>query len=53
VAILVPPSTATGSAALLASGRAQTARRPPETIPEPVTGTRRSGDVLDELREEG
>lgn len=53
VAILAPPSTATGSGALLASGRVQPARRRPEQLPEPAVATRRSADVLAELRDEG
>jgi prevent-host-death family protein len=53
VAVLVPPSTASGTAALLASGRVQPARRSAMTLPEPVAVARRSGEVLDELRSDG
>jgi antitoxin (DNA-binding transcriptional repressor) of toxin-antitoxin stability system len=52
VAILAPPSAATGSGALLASGRVQAARRSPESLPAPTAATRRSADVLAELRGE-
>ncbi|MHB1534473.1 MAG: type II toxin-antitoxin system Phd/YefM family antitoxin [Acidimicrobiales bacterium] len=52
VAILVPPSTATGTGALIASGRVQLARRPVAELPEPVPATRSTGEVLDELRAE-
>lgn len=50
VAILVPPSAAAGSAALVAAGRVQPARRSPDTLAPPVAGARPSADVLDELR---
>ncbi|MGH9065006.1 MAG: type II toxin-antitoxin system Phd/YefM family antitoxin [Acidimicrobiales bacterium] len=50
VAILVPPSAATGAGALLASGRVQPARRSPAGIPAPAVAPRPSADVLDELR---
>ena len=52
VAILAPPSAATGSGALLASGRVHPARGLPETLAAPVPASRRSADVLAELRDE-
>lgn len=52
VAVLAPPSTATGAGALLASGRVQAARRSPDHLPEPVSATRSTAEVLDELRGE-
>ena len=39
VAILTPPSAASGAGALLASGRVQSARRPVSELPEPVKFT--------------
>src|ERR1700679_4030560 len=36
IAVLTPPSAATGAGALLASGRVQPARRPISELPEPV-----------------
>ena len=52
VAVLTPPSAATGAGALIASGRVQPARRSPSDLPEPVTVTEATGDVLDDLRSE-
>jgi prevent-host-death family protein len=52
VAVLAPASNATGTGPLLASGRVQPARRSVEELPAPVAATRRSSDVLDELRNE-
>jgi prevent-host-death family protein len=52
VAVLVPPSAASGSLALLASGRVVPARRDPAALPEPVRSARHSGDVLGDLRNE-
>lgn len=52
VAVLVPPSAATGSAALVASGRVQTGQRSPDGLRSPKAVARRSADVLDELRQE-
>jgi len=52
VAILVPPSAATGSAALVAAGRVQSARRPLTALPPPVAADRLTADVLDELRDD-
>jgi antitoxin (DNA-binding transcriptional repressor) of toxin-antitoxin stability system len=52
VAILAPPSSATGAGALMASGRVQPATRSAEALPEPVAVTRSSADVLDELRDD-
>lgn len=53
VAVLTPPSMATGSGALLASGRVQPARRSASTLPQAVKAERSVAEVLDELRAEG
>jgi prevent-host-death family protein len=52
VAVLSAPSNATGSAALVASGRIQPARRPSSDLPKPVSTTRTTAEVLGELRSE-
>ncbi len=52
VAVLVPPSSANGMMALIAAGRVQSARSSVAALPQPAAATRRSGDVLDELRSE-
>jgi len=52
VAVLAPPSAATGAGALIASGRVQPARRSLSELPEPVTVNEATGDVLDDLRSE-
>jgi antitoxin (DNA-binding transcriptional repressor) of toxin-antitoxin stability system len=52
VAILAPPSSATGAGALMASGRVQLATRAAEALPESVFVLRSSAEVLDELRNE-
>lgn len=52
VAILSAPSNATGSAALVASGRVQPARRLPSDLPDPVSATKTTAEILDELRSE-
>ncbi len=52
VAVLAPPSSATGTGALLASGRVQTARRPVDSLPDQRPAARSIAEVLDELREE-
>lgn len=52
VAILVPPSTAAGSAALVSAGRVQPARRSPATLAPPGMAARPTAEVLDELRTE-
>lgn len=52
VAVLSPAQAATGTGALLASGRVQPGRRAAESLPELAHATRRSADVLGELREE-
>ncbi len=52
VAVLVPPSVATGSAGLVAAGRVQAARRSVATLAPPVACARPVADVLDELRGE-
>lgn len=50
VAILVPPSAAAGSAALVAAGRVRPARRSPITLAQPTAAAGPSADVLDALR---
>lgn len=50
VAILCPPSHAVGSAALVASGRVQLARRPTSELEEPVSTEKTTAEVLDEMR---
>jgi antitoxin (DNA-binding transcriptional repressor) of toxin-antitoxin stability system len=52
VAILTPPSSATGAAALMASGRVQPATGVAAALQEPIAAARSSADVLDELRDE-
>jgi antitoxin (DNA-binding transcriptional repressor) of toxin-antitoxin stability system len=52
VAILTPPSAATGAGALLASGRVHPARRSVSDLPEPVKVAQSTGEVLDHLRSE-
>lgn len=52
VAVLVPPSSASGVASLVASGRVQAPRLSLAALPQPVAATRRSGHVLDDLRSE-
>ncbi|MGH9060524.1 MAG: type II toxin-antitoxin system Phd/YefM family antitoxin [Acidimicrobiales bacterium] len=52
VAILAPPSSATGAGALLASGRVQPARRPPDGLPSPVVVGLPSAGVLADLRQD-
>lgn len=52
VAVLGPPSAATGAAALVAAGRVRPAR-PSASLPEPVAVGPSIADVLDELRAEG
>ena len=50
VAVLVAPSNASGAAALRASGRVQLARRPCAGLPDPVSATKETAEVLNELR---
>jgi prevent-host-death family protein len=52
VAVLAPPSAATGAGALLASGRVQPAHRPVAGLPDPRPADRSIAEVLDEIREE-
>lgn len=52
VAVLSAPSTASGAGALVASGRVQPARRSPSELREPVSTTRSTVEVLNELRDE-
>ena len=50
VAVIAPPSSAIGMASLVASGRIQAARGSVADLPPPVSSSRRTEDVLDELR---
>ncbi|MGH2718310.1 MAG: type II toxin-antitoxin system Phd/YefM family antitoxin [Actinomycetota bacterium] len=50
VAVIIPPSSATGTASLIASGRVQSARRAVAELAKPLGASRSSADVLDELR---
>lgn len=50
VAMLSPPSAATGAAASIAFGRVQPAHRSIATLLDPVASDRSSADLLDELR---
>ena len=50
VAILAPASAATGAGALMAAGRVQPARRPPDDLPKPLPVDSGSDEILDELR---
>jgi prevent-host-death family protein len=52
VAVLIPPSSATGAGALLASGRVTPARRKASELPKAVTASNSSTEVLDDLRSE-
>ena len=52
VAILTPPSASSGTGALLASGRVQSARRHVSELPDPVKSREPTSDVLEELRSE-
>ena len=52
VALLSPPPTARGAAALIATGRTRPATRSLDELPEPQPAARPTGDVLDELRAE-
>ena len=52
VAVLTPPSAATGAGALIASGRVQPARRQLSDIAAPTKVSQKTGDVLDDLRSE-
>lgn len=53
VAVLGPPSTATGTGALMSAGRVRPARRPATVLPEPVSAAHSIADVLDDLRADG
>ncbi len=50
VAVLSPPSTATGVGALVAAGRVQPARRSPADLPPTVPAKQRTSEVLDDIR---
>lgn len=52
VAVLCAPSNAIGSAALVASGRVQLARRQSSNLPEPEATGKTTAEVLDEIRSE-
>jgi antitoxin (DNA-binding transcriptional repressor) of toxin-antitoxin stability system len=52
VAVLVPPSSASGIAVAIAGGRVQPARLSSELLPDPVSAPVSSETVLDDLRAE-
>jgi prevent-host-death family protein len=52
VAVLAPPVLPGGRAALLASGRVRPSTRSVDDLGPARRATRRTGDVLDELRDE-
>lgn len=52
IAVLSPPPPPSGAAALAAAGRVRPAARRLGDLPAPVPATRRTADVLDELRAE-
>jgi antitoxin (DNA-binding transcriptional repressor) of toxin-antitoxin stability system len=52
VAVLAPPSAATGAGALLASGRVRPASRSVADLPEPTVSANDSSAILDDLRSE-
>ncbi|HEV7678623.1 MAG TPA: hypothetical protein VGQ42_08645 [Candidatus Dormibacteraeota bacterium] len=53
VAILGPPSSATGAASLVTAGRLRPARRTSAPLPEAVPASWSIAEVLDDLRLEG
>lgn len=53
VAVLGPPSTATGAGALMTAGRVRPARLPAAPLPEPAAAARSIAEVLDDLRADG
>ena len=50
IAVMAPPSSLGGTAALVASGRVRTPSRRVDALPAPVKAKRRTSDVLDDLR---
>jgi prevent-host-death family protein len=50
VAVLAPPSAATGAGALVAAGRVRTARADTRDLPAPTAAERTVEEVLAELR---
>lgn len=52
VAVLSPPSAATGAGALIAAGRVQPARYRATDLAAAVPASRTTAEVLDELRSE-
>ena len=52
VAMLGPPSMATGAGALVSAGRVRAARVAVVSLPEPVAVSNSIADVLDDLRAE-
>lgn len=52
IAVLGPPSMATGAGALVSAGRVRAARASTEPLPEPVPARQSIADVLDDLRAE-
>lgn len=52
IAVLGPPSIATGAGALVSAGRVRPARPSTAPLPEPVPAPHSIADVLDDLRAE-
>ncbi len=52
VAVLSPPSAATGAGALMAAGRVEPARRPAADLPLAVPAAQPTAEVLEALRSE-
>jgi prevent-host-death family protein len=52
IAVVAPPSSLGGTAALVASGRVRTPTRQLDDLPAAVRVKRRTSDVLDDLRGE-
>ena len=50
IAVVAPPSSLGGTAALVASGRVRTPTRELSKVPAPVKARRRTATVLDDLR---
>ena len=50
IAVLAPPGSVGGAAALVASGRVRSATRTLDELPDPVVSSRSTNEVLDELR---
>lgn len=52
VAVLSAPSTASGAAAMVASGRVQLARRRASELPDPASASGPTSQVLNKIRDE-